>query len=72
MVKETKIIDGIYLRQTDEKRTWRCTVKTENGEIITIPFEVFLDFVSDYAIEVAKYGDHYRARSIVKYRKGNF
>jgi hypothetical protein len=44
--KETKIISGTNIQQTDEKRTWRCTVKTKEGEIVTIPFEVIFNYLS--------------------------
>lgn len=64
--KETKIISGNDIQQTDEKRTWRCTVKTKEGEIVTIPFEVILKLLVNYNIEVVKLRNHYQAREIVK------
>ncbi len=36
-MKQEKIISGNDILQTDEKRTWRCTFKTAEGEIITVP-----------------------------------
>jgi len=64
--KEIKIISGTDIQQTDEKRTWRCTVKTKEGEIVTIPFEVILKLLVNYNIEVVKLRNHYQAKEIVK------
>lgn len=66
MKQETKIISGTDIQQTDEKRTWRCTVKTKDGEIVTIPVEVILKLLADYNIEVVKLRNHYRAKDIKK------
>ncbi len=66
MNKETKTISGSDIQQTDEKRTWRCTVKTTSGDIVTIPFEVILKLLADYNIEVVKLRNHYQAREIIK------
>jgi hypothetical protein len=64
--KETKIISGKDVRQTDEKRTWRCSVKTTDGEIVTISFEVLVKLLSDYNIVVEQLRNHYRATEITK------
>lgn len=61
---EIKIISGNSLQETDEKRTWRCTVKTADGEIVTIPFEVILKLLSNYNIEAVKLRNHYRAINV--------
>lgn len=66
MKRETKIISGNDIKQTDEKRTWRCTFQTGEGEIVTIPFEVLFKFIANYNIEVTRYGSHYRACNIVE------
>jgi hypothetical protein len=59
--KESKTILGTDIQLTDEKRTWRCTVKTGSGEIVTISFEVFSKLLADYNIEIEKLRNHYRA-----------
>lgn len=66
MVKEVKIINGKKIQLTDEKRTWRCTVKTDTGEIVTLPFEVIAKLLGDCDILVSEYGKHYRAYDIIK------
>lgn len=66
MKKETKTISGNDIQQTDEKRTWRCTVKTGRGEIVTLPFEVVLKLLANYNIEVVKLRNHYQAYDISK------
>lgn len=63
--KENKIISGTDILQTDEKRTWRCTFKTKDGEILTVPFEVILELLSDYNLQVEKYGNHYRVKAFI-------
>jgi hypothetical protein len=64
--KMEKTISGTDLQQTDEKRTWRCTFKTKDGEIVTMPFEVILKLITDYNIVVDVYRNHCRAKEIVK------
>ena len=66
MSKEVKIICGKNIQLTDEKRTWRCTIKTEEGEIVTLPFEVIAKLLGDCDILVSEYGKHYRAYDIIK------
>ena len=60
-----KIVAGTNFQETDEKRTWRCTFKTDEGEIVTIPFHIFLNLLADYNIRIEKYGNHYRAKEII-------
>jgi hypothetical protein len=61
-----KIISGTDLQETDEKRTWRCTLKTTDGEIVTLPFEVVLKLLADYNILVEVRRNHCRAKEIIK------
>jgi hypothetical protein len=66
MKKETETILGKDIQITDENRTWRCTVKTTDGKIVTIPFEVISKLLVDYNIVAEKLRSHYRAKEIVK------
>lgn len=64
-MEQEKIVSGSDILQTDEKRTWRCTFKTKDNEIVTIPFEVLLKLLASFDISVEKYGNHYRAKNII-------
>lgn len=64
-MKEEKIISGTDILQTDEKRTWRCTLKTKDNEIVTIPFEVLLKLIAEFDVSIEKYGNHYRATNFI-------
>ncbi len=64
--KECKTISGKDIRQTDERRTWRCSVKTTDGEIVTISFEVLIKLLSNYNIVVEQLRNHYRAKEITR------
>jgi len=66
MEKETKVILGTDIRQTDENRTWRCTVQTADKEIVTIPLEIVLKLFADYNIHIEKFGSHYRVKDVTK------
>jgi|WetSurSiteA1Bulk_404760.scaffolds.fasta_scaffold54820_3 hypothetical protein len=66
MGKENKTILGTDIQETSEGRTWRCTIQTADGEIVTISSEVLLKLLVDYNIQVEKYGNHYRAKEITK------
>jgi hypothetical protein len=61
-----KIISGTDLQETDEKRTWRCTFKTKDGEIVTMPFDVILKLLIDYNILVDVRRNHCRAKEVIK------
>jgi len=60
-----KIISGSELQETDEKRTWRCTLKTRDGEIVTFPLDVILRILANYNIVVDVYKNHCRAKDII-------
>jgi hypothetical protein len=61
-----KIISGSDLRETDEKRTWRCSLKTKEGEIVTIPLDIILRLLADYNIVADIYRNHCRAKDITR------
>ena len=66
-----KTILGTDLSETDEKRTWRCTLKTNDGEIVTIPLEVVLKLLSNYNVVVDILRNHCRAKDVLEKDKEN-